>query len=351
MHNWQKAHTNEQFRRKLMIREAVIDGIRQFFKQRQFHEVETPLFVTHPDPEPTIEPFATSLELMDGTTVAGYLTTSPEFNMKKLLAAGFGSIFQICKAFRNGEPPSSRHNSEFTILEWYRVDADYRDIMQDCEELLRFLLQHVKTEHGEQRHSGTLLYQGREYNLAPAWERLSVLEAFAKYGQIDEQTFFDRNLFAATMQEKGYQVAGTDSLLDLQTQLLVQEIEPQLGRDTPTFLYDYPADQAALSRKKADDPRLAERFELYLAGLELGNAFSELADHDEQAARLRSQQQERRMSGKRSWEPDADFLAALKVGIPTTGGIAVGVDRLVMLFADTTDIQETLLFPQRELIE
>ena len=351
MHNWQKAHINEQFRRQLLIREAVIDGIRQFFKQRQFHEVETPLFVTHPDPEPTIEPFATSLELMDGRAIAGYLTTSPEFNMKKLLAAGFGSIFQICKAFRNGEPPSSRHNSEFTILEWYRVDADYRDIMHDCEELLRFLLQQVKTQHDEQIQGGTLLYQGREYNLAPSWERLSVPEAFAKYGQIDESTFFERDVFAVAMQHKGYQVTDADSLLDLQTQLLVQEIEPQLGRDTPTFLYDYPADQAALSRKKVDDPRLAERFELYIAGLELGNAFSELADHEEQAARLRAQQQERRTSGKRNWDPDEDFLAALEMGIPRTGGIAVGVDRLVMLFADTTDIQETILFPQRELIE
>lgn len=359
MDNWQKAKTDEQFRRQLLVREDVIDGIRIFFKQQQFREVETPLFVPSPDSEPTIEPFATRLELADSGGIDGYLTTSPEFAMKKLLAGNFGSIFQICKAFRNGEPPSSRHNSEFTILEWYRVESDYKQIMQDCEALLLFILRYVQA-----RAAGvspltsanlpavtTLHFQGKDYDLAAPWERLTVLQAFNKYAEIDEQSFFDRKLLGQRALVKGYQVAETDSLLDLQTQILAAEIEPHLGHAKPTILYDYPAAQAALSRKKASDPRFAERFEIYLAGIELGNAFSELADPIEQEQRLRQQQRERQQAGQRHWEPDAALLEALREGIPPTGGIAIGVDRLVMLFADAAEIQDVLLFPQREWLE
>lgn len=360
MDNWQRAKSDPALRRQLLIREDVIDGIRLFFKTRGFHEVETPLFVPSPDPEPTIEPFATRLKLQDGRLLHGYLTTSPEFSMKKLLAGGFGSIFQICKAFRNGEPPSSRHNSEFTILEWYRTNADYTQIMEDCEALLLFILQYCQARAAgtvipfateSLSDTTTLTYQGKEYNLAAPWQRLSVLEAFATYAGIDETTFFDRERFGAAARAKGYQVSEENTLLELQTQVLVNEIEPQLGQSVPTFLYDYPVEQAALARKKPSDPRFAERFELYLAGLELGNAFSELADPVEQEERLRAQQQERKTAGRRHWPPDAGLIEALREGIPPTGGIAVGVDRLVMLFADVADIQSTLLFPQAEWFE
>lgn len=356
MDNWQKAKSDQHFRQRLLIREDVIDGIRLFFKFQHFHEVETPLFVPSPDSEVTIEPFATRLELADGSGVDGYLTTSPEFAMKKLLAGNFGSIFQICKAFRNGEPPSSRHNSEFTILEWYRVESDYEAIMRDCEQLLLFLLRYVRG-----RAAGAtpfqvdslpvltqLQYQGQDYDLTAPWERLSVLEAFERYAGIDEATFFDQVRLGQRMREKNYQVNDQDSLLQFQTQLLVAEIEPQLGRAKPTILYDYPVEQAALSRKKLSDPRLAERFELYLAGLELGNAFSELADPVEQETRLRHQYEERQRTGQRHWQPDMALIEALREGIPPTGGIAVGIDRLVMLFADTANIQDVLLFPQSE---
>lgn len=353
---WQKAKTDEALGRKLLLREHVLDGIRIFFKLREFREVETPLFVRFPDPEPSIEPFATSLQLSD-SKIDGYLTTSPEFSMKKLLAGGFGSIFQICKAFRNGEQPSSRHNSEFTILEWYRVNADYTHVMQDCEELLLFLLRYVRARvAGGVRPFETdglseqvqLTYQGNDYDLSPGWEQLSVLEAFERYAGVDEVTFFDRERFGNAAISKGYSVSAETTLLELQTQLLVAEVEPKLGHGKPTFLYDYPVEQAALARKKESDPRFAERFELYIAGLELANAFSELTDGIEQEARLRAQQKERAASGRPSWEPDSAFLEALREGIPPTGGIAMGVDRLVMLFADVPDIQSTLFFPQAE---
>lgn len=356
MDTWQKAKSDESLRKQLLLREHVTDGMRIFFKTRGFLEVETPLFVRFPDLEPSIEPFATSLDLPDGTT-QGYLTTSPEFAMKKVLASGVGSIFQICKAFRNGEQPSSRHNSEFTILEWYRVNADYTHIMQDCEDLLLFLLRYCRARVAKTAapfqttdlpQDSTLTYQGKPYDLSPGWERLSVLEAFEKYAAIDEATFFDRERFGAVAISKGYSVSEETTLLELQTQLLVAEIEPKLGHTKPTFLYDYPADQAALSRKKASDSRFAERFELYIAGLELANAFSELVDPTEQEARLRSQQQERIAAGRANWEPDGALIEALREGIPPTGGIAIGVDRIIMLFADTADISSTLFFPQTE---
>lgn len=356
MDTWQKAKSDEALRRQLLLREHVIDGMRIFFKTHGFLEIETPLFVRFPDPEPSIEPFATSLDLPN-TKIAGYLTTSPEFSMKKILASGVGSIFQICKAFRNGEQPSTRHNSEFTILEWYRINADYTHIMQDCEDLLLFLLRYSSAratntaapfQTTDLTQDSTLTYQGKTYDFSPGWERLSVLQAFEQYAGIDESTFFDRTLFGAAAQKKGYSVEKSTTLLELQTQLLVTEIEPHLGHNKPTFLYDYPADQAALSRKKASDPRFAERFELYIAGLELANAFSELVDPAEQESRLRSQQEERIATGRASWEPDGALIEALHEGIPPTGGIAMGVDRIIMLFADTADVSSTLFFPQKE---
>jgi len=324
----------------LLLREAVIDAIRLFFKSQKFHEVETPLFVAHTDPELSISPFMSTLDQVS-SQYQGFLTTSPEFAMKKLLAGGFGNIFQICKSFRNGEPISSRHNPEFTILEWYRTESDYTDIMDDCEQLLFFISRALNDEFLE--------YQGKTYDLSKSWLRISVAEAFLQYAGIDEKTLHDPKAFLATAKEKGYVVTSENSFQELFDQIFANEIEPHLGFETPTILYDYLASQAALARKKPSDPRYAERFEFYIAGIELGNAFSELADWQEQLERLEAQNAERKKLGLPVVGVDQDFVAAIRSGIPQTGGIAVGVDRLVMLFVDETSITNTLLFPAQDV--
>lgn len=340
MKNWQKLRQDGELKRRLLMREQVIDGIRSFFKQQGFHEVETPLLVVAPGTEPYLEVFETKLKKPAGKSMSAYLLTSPEYAMKKLLAAGMGNIFQVCKSFRNNEGSSERHNPEFTILEWYRTPADYTDIMTDFEQLM-LALNGGKTE---------LSYQGKKYDLSAPYPRLSVAETFAKYVGVTEEELLSEEALKKVLKQKGYQVTPETDWEAAYNQLFLNEIEPKLAEmDQPVIVYDYPASQAALSKKKVSDPRFAERFEVYLAGLELGNAFSELTDAVEQEQRLREELALRKKLGKTEYQLDTDFIEALKAGMPESGGIAVGVDRLVMLFADAEDIEETLFFPSSEV--
>lgn len=347
MKNWQKLQTDKQLCTSLLTRELVIDAIREFFKQKKFHEVETPLLVQSPGTEPYLEVFETNLVTQNLDDRKGYLLTSPELSMKKLLAAGLGNIFQICKSFRNGEGVSSHHNPEFTILEWYRVSANYFDIMDDCEALLLSILRKVKADE-----TATVLeYQGKSYSLAAPWERISVQEAFYKYAGVTVAELLDETLIVKVAEKKGYNITSETTWEQAYNQILLNEIEPHLGLERPTILYDYPASQAALSKKKQSDPRFAERFEFFIAGIELGNAFTELTDPIEQEKRMQEDLQMRKELGKCEYLIDTDFIHALEMGLPDTGGIAVGVDRLVMLFADVSSIQETVFFPVTDVFD
>lgn len=376
MKNWQKLHQQPQLFERFWVREKVNTAIRQYFKSELFHEVETPSLARSPGTEPFLEVFATQLKQADGTPTGrltdAFLLTSPEYAMKKLLVAGSGPIFQICKSFRNGEGISGRHNPEFTILEWYRPNNDYTSIMMDCEKMLQHIwkvtrLASVASAKKAAREKGASLaeveatavdgeeqlyklhYQGKNYDLRSPWPRISVAEAFQKYCDVDTETLLSEEKLKAAAKKKGYQVTAQTTWEEVYNQLLLNEIEPHLGQDKPTILYDYPASQAALSRPKASDPRFAERFEFFLAGLELGNAFSELTDAAEQEQRFRSELAERARLGKTPYDLDQDYIDALKVGLPPTGGIAVGVDRLVMLFADTADLAEVTFFPVEDV--
>lgn len=348
MKNWQKLKTDSSLRAKLLTRQKVINAIRSFFQSEGFLEVETPLLVKSPGTEPYLEVFETVLKTQNQEHRTAYLLTSPELSMKKLLSADIGSIFTICKSFRNSEGLSSFHNPEFTILEWYRVDADYQDVMQDCENLLHHIALQLIPDFAENQ---TMTYQNKQYDLSKPWERISVAEAFNKYSSVNIDELLDEQKLKAIAKNKGYQVTNKTTWEEAYNQILLNEIEPQLGVTAPTILYDYPASQAALSKKKQDDPRFAERFEFFLAGLELGNAFSELTDGSEQEDRMKADLAERKSLGKVEYEMDTDFISSLKGGIPETGGIAVGVDRLVMLFADASTLQETLFFPVTELFD
>jgi len=339
---WKTVRTNPRLAAPRLVRERVIDAIRSFFKDRGYHEVETPLLVRHPGMEPYLDAFQTSWTTARGERFAGYLTTSPEYAMKKLLAAGLGPIFQICKSFRNGEEVSALHNPEFTILEWYRPHADYTDLMRECEDLVRQVARAVHPEAG-----GVLNYQGKRIDLESPWERLTVREAFRRYADVDLVRDADR--LGDVARAKGYAIEPATTWEQAFHQIFLNEIEPRLGRQRPTLLHDYPISMAALARPSPADPSLAERFELYLAGIELANAFGELTDADEQRRRLQEEREERRRLGKAPYDLDEDFLAALATGIPPSSGIALGVDRLAMLFADVRSIREVLWFPADEL--
>jgi len=355
MKNWQRLRETPELWTQFLVREQVNIGIRKFFVEQGFNEVETPLLVEHPGTEPYLEVFATTL-LTDQGEKPAFLLTSPEYAMKKLIVAGLHNVFQICKSFRNAEGESGRHNPEFTMLEWYRSPGSYLDIMDDCEKLLQFLAAHIlrwQQERGAKIGEGkgaemaplTVAYKGNCFDISSPWERMSIAEAFQKYVGVDVETLLNEVALKKIAAQKGYQVDHTTTWEQLYNQLLLNEIEPHLGKTKPTILYDYPASQAALSKPKKDDPRFAERFEFFIGELELGNAFSELTDAAEQEKRFQSELAERASLGKTPYELDHDYLEALKVGLPPTGGIAVGVDRLVMLLAGVDHLQDVTFFP------
>ena len=344
MKTFQKLKQKPELWKQYWVREAVIDAIRSFFKGRGFHEAEVPLLLPTPSTEPFLEVFKTQLVDDLGHKWEGFLPSSPEFALKKLLSAGSGSIFTITKSFRNGEGRSSRHNPEFTILEWYHTPGDYMTVAADFEELMR----HVSRQVGGD--GKTLTYLGKNYDIGSEWEKISVAQAFEKYAGIDTETMLDRDKLEVVSAQKGYVVDHNSTWEEIWNQIIANEIEPKLGVTGPTIMYDFPVSQAALA-KKAKDSRFAERWEVYLAGYELGNCFSELTDWREQEARCKADLLERKKLGKTEYPMDEDFIEALKLGMPETGGIAVGVDRLVALFANTPSIAETLFFPVEELFE
>jgi len=325
----------------LIRRSKIIRAIRQYFLEQGFVEVETPYLVPSPGMEPHLSALEVRCTLPTGKNEKKYLHTSPEYGMKKLLGQGWEKIFQICRVFRDGEV-STTHQIEFTMLEWYRARADYQKIMEDCEGLLSFLA-------GEVWDLQESTYRGKAINFSPPFERLSVARAMSRYGGMDIAKNRDGASLLAEAKSRGYRFggAGTYSFDDVFFKVFLEAVEPRLGHPKPTILYDYPAGMAALARLKPDNPLWAERFELYVAGLELANAFSELNDPTEQRRRFEEEQKLRARSGKPVYPIDEDLLQALSQ-MPPSAGIALGVDRLVMLFCDTHSIQEVLAFPWME---
>jgi lysyl-tRNA synthetase class 2 len=310
----------------LKLRARILEGMRAYFSTRGVLEVETPVLSTGAATDRHLESFSTSYRgpgLPPGMML--YLHTSPEFAMKRLLAAGSGPIYQICRVFRQGEA-GRRHNPEFTMLEWYRPGFDHHALMDEVEALVTPIL-------------------GPRLKLAP--EMVSYCEAFMRHAGINPHKASVSELREAASRRG---IAGEfgeerDAWLDL---LLTQVVEPQLGRGRLTFLYEYPASQAALAQLTEDDDGnlVAERFELYFAGVELANGYHELADSAEQRRRFEADNASRRASDKREVPHDEWFLAALEEqGLPDCAGVALGVDRLVMLAAGANSLAEVMAFP------
>jgi lysyl-tRNA synthetase class 2 len=307
----------------LRARARLLAGIRDFFRQAGVLEVETPACSRFGVTDPAIESFTTRYTGPGAAHGADfYLHTSPEFPMKRLLAAGSGAIYQLCRVFRNGEQ-GRLHNPEFTLLEWYRPGFDHHDLMGEVAALIEAL-------------SAQPLMQ----------ERLSYAEAFQRYLQLDPHSASSNRLRACAI-ERGIAGAerlpleGRDAWLDL---LLSHLIEPHLGSAGMTFLYDYPATQAALAQLRSGDPPVAERFELYLAGVEIANGFHELTDVDEQRSRFHEENRRREVMGLPRVAMDENLLAALEAGMPPCAGVALGVDRLLMVLIGSTRIREVIAF-------
>jgi elongation factor P--(R)-beta-lysine ligase len=329
----------------LEARTRIVAAIRRFFTERGFLEVETPALQISPGLEPHLMAFSTELVTPEGERRALHLHTSPEFAMKKLLVAGLPRIFQLVHVFRNGERART-HHPEFTMLEWYRAGASYRDLMADCEALLRDV---VAASGGD-----GLRWAGQSCDPADAWQYLSVAESFTRFCDIDilatapDPQRPSLALLAAAAQGIGVLPHDGDDWENLFFRLFLARIEPRLGIGVPTILYDYPIALAALSRPKPGDARLAERFEIYACGLELANAFGELTDTVTQRARFEADCARKRALYGYDYPLDEDFLAALAHGMPESAGIALGVDRLVMLATGAARIEDVLFVPVAE---
>ena len=320
--------------RILMQRAKTIASTRRFFTEGGFLEVETPALVAAPNPECHILP--TRIRNEGDPASDSYLITSPEPHMKRLLSEGFGCIFQVCRCYRQGERTLS-HNPEFTMLEWYRPGGTYEEIAADAENLVRYVAAEVL-------HSNLLTFDGTRVELDPPWSRISVTEAFSRHAGLNLDFSWSAEEFARAAGTAGFLSTHLgDSWDDLFAKLLVERVEPALMREPkPVFLMDYPARLSPMAKQKENDPHTASRVELYIAGLEIANGFSEQNDPRRQRRRLMAERRHRQC-GKR-YPLDEGFLDSLHQ-MPDAAGMALGIDRLVMLITSTHAIQEVVAFP------
>jgi lysyl-tRNA synthetase class 2 len=293
----------------LQLRANLIQNIRLFFINHGFLEVETPLRIPSPAPEEYIEAIPSE---------DWFLQTSPELCMKRLAAAGHTRIFQISKCFRAGER-GDKHLPEFTMLEWYVTGFDYQQLMDQCETLIFSVARDLGFIE--------IIRQNKKINLTPPWERITVAKAFLKFAPV--------SLEEALIQDKF-------------DEFLVDYIEPQLGINKPTFIYDYPAQLAALAKVKDDNPSFSERFELYIGGLEIANGFSELTDANEQRKRFEEALKNRAAKNQARYTMPEKFLQSLE-SLPSCAGIALGIDRLVIIMAGAEKIDEVVAFTPENL--
>ncbi|HEY8697921.1 MAG TPA: EF-P lysine aminoacylase EpmA [Rhizomicrobium sp.] len=339
--NWWSKDRHADRRPLLLERSRLKNALSRRFEQKGFTEVECGALVVSPGNEAHLHAFETELRTTAGEGRRVYLHTSPEFAAKKLLAAGETKIFDFARVFRNRER-GALHAPEFTMLEWYRAHEPYSAVVEDCLDILRL------AAHVTERQSFS--FRGRACDPRAGAERLTVAEAFAAHAKIDLLSTLsvsgegNRDALADAATRTDFEIADNDNWADLFSKILVARVEPQLGIGAPTVLYEYPRCEAALARATAHDPRVAERFELYVSGVELANGFGELTDPVEQRKRFEAEMNEKeRVYGER-YPLDEDFLAALSQ-MPPASGVALGFDRLVMLATGARTIDDVLWTP------
>jgi len=336
--DWKRLKSNSYLWDNFKKRAEIIDKIRSFFKDQGFLEISTPCLTPSLIPESYLEVFETELLDKMGNKSLAYLSTSPEMWHKKLLAAGSGDIFEITKSFRNTDIGGHFHNPEFTLLEWYRVKAAIGKTMKDCENLIRFL-----------NDNKTIIYQGNKISINKAFEKLSVIDAFKKYAGISRQVLFDYRKLKQWATDNDCLINQNDDWETIYNLIFLKFVEPNLGFTQPTFLYNFPCQFAPLAKTSKDDPDIKERFELYIAGVELADAYNELTDPIEQKQQFEKEIKLRKRLGKKAHKIDWDFIKALELGLPDCSGVALGIDRLLMILLDKTDINDVVLFSGEEI--
>ena len=393
MSTWSDLKDNPRLKSIYDTRINILRLIREFFWSQDFLETDTPAVVRLAGQEPYLNPISIVIHDTNNTMHRMYLRTSPEYALKKLLAAGYAKIFELGKCWRDGESFGGSHNPEFTMLEWYRFPGTYQNIMDDTENLFKFVGEKLSNptlypspyrggnaneaasvspspirggtearlltpERSDGGRGGVLRYKDKKINIFEKWDRLSMKEIWQKYLQANLDDYLNTEQIKNLAEDKGYKIEEDEEYENIFYKIFLNEIEPKLGVEKPVFIYDYPACMASLSRLCPHDNRYAERFELYIGGLELANAFGELTNADEQKERLEKDKELRQKLGKETWPVDEDFIKSLdeldgllkkEGGLAghssagaTAGGIALGVDRMVLLFTGAKDLNEVM---------
>lgn len=337
--NWQKLRDKELDWKIFKFRSKIFDLTRQFFKDRGFLEIESPLMTPFPTLDSNIHSIEVLLEDAQGDPSTYYLHTSPEHAMKKLLAGGAEKILYLGKVFRNREQ-TNLHNPEFTMCEWYRTEADYHDIMRDTEELIHYLGQKLI-------NSSTIEYQGQNIDISLPFDKKTIHSLFLDHTGIDLTLANNIKSFRQLAKENNHRYNDSDTWDDLYFKLFLNHIEDHLGKTKATFATDYPARMGLMAKNKKDNPNWVERAELYIGGLELANGYTELTDPQEQRERFLEEQQRKQLEGF-NYPIDDELIDALKSGLPPCSGMALGMDRLIMLFLDKKNIEDVLLFPNSQ---
>lgn len=322
---------NPEVKKTFILRSRIISAIRKFMDNRGFLEVETPILNTIPGGA-AARPFVTYHNTLDMNM---YLRIAPELYLKRLIVGGLERVYEIGRMFRN-EGMSVKHNPEFTMMELYQAYTDYHGMMELAEQLISQVAQEVL---------GTMkvTYQGTEIDLTPPWTRLTMTEAVLKYAGVDFSKITSDEEARKVAQEKGLKLEGNPVKGEILNLFFEEFAEDNLIQ--PTFIMDYPVEISPLTKRKADQPELTERFELFITGREFGNAYSELNDPIDQKERFLDQVRKREAGDEEANMMDEDFVIALEHGLPPTGGMGIGIDRLVMLLTDSPSIRDVLLFP------
>jgi EF-P lysine aminoacylase GenX len=312
---------------------AVEKTTEEYLQSKGYLKIELPVLSPALVPESYLEIFQTEFQYFQKKEKL-YLTPSPELFLKRLLADGVRDCYYLGKSFRNSEPESTLHSPEFTMLEFYKMHATYLDIADELLKLLRYVAKQITGQEA-------IIYQGKNISFEK-WEKLTVAEAFQRYAGLSPEELFDSHLLTKKTSQKGYRTEGF-SYEDLFSQVYVQDVEPNLGKNGfPTLLYDYPKEFAALAQLNQDG-QTAQRFEFYIEGVELGDCYSELTDWQEQDTRFKEEVKKREQSGKIRHPVDTGFIDALKKGLEPCAGIAIGFERLAMIFADAGSIDQLKL--------
>lgn len=352
MYTWQLLRQQPDLWKRYLVKQEMIRAIRNFFEARNYKELESPIITYALPQERYLEVLTTQVNLAGQKPLTAYLTPTTERFNKIALAAGIGEHFVITKVARGTEQISPNHSPEFTMLEWYHLNADYTDLMTDCEELIMHIFQWVSVKLGLSNldtQERSLTWQGQTVNFNNNFLRINLVETLeqvlnVKLADIQSSKAFARALRAVDVNN----AADNDDWQILFELAVAQLIEPHLPVDQPYFLYDYPKQVCPLTQSKKDNPLVCEKVELYMIGKELANGYTELLDWEEQKKRFKLEQQARKELGKAEVKFDDELVAALKAGLPPVAGIGMGLDRLAMLLADAAKISEINLFPAQD---